>query len=129
MNQCAKCGFLVVRNKATGELVSPTDEYRDFARIMGTSHNPDALSFNPTPICSVGARVLWSFPQDATLGDAVGILTQGHDCQKFVDWIPALSPKEHIDILNTQADHLWQERQSERDRKWRKEDNRNMALW
>ena len=128
-HKCAECGFLVVRDKTTNELVSPAVEYRDIVRLTQAGNDPSTLTFDPTPICSAGACNLWPFGKITTLGGIIGVLTQNRDCLKFTVWLPALSPKEHLDMLNIQAERLWHERQAERDRQWRKEDRRHTAIW
>jgi hypothetical protein len=56
----------------------------------------------------------------------LAVIQMDRDCPKFIQWTPALTPKEHVDMLATremldaQAARL--DAQAVREREWRKED-------
>ena len=129
MVQCADCGYLAVRNKETMELIGAGKEQRDVQVLMFSEGKNLPPPVHAIPICSAGVCDLWTYAPGTPASCLAGVILRERDCKAFVDWIPALSPKEHCDMINAQADRLWQERQTERDRQWRKEDNRHMAWW
>lgn len=108
MIKCADCGFLGVRHLITQELVSPAEEQRQ----NGTPPESDngRPNLDTEPVCAVGATVLW----DDSEGDygPAHLIQKERDCSRFSRWIPALSPKEHLDMDMLEQQRQWQQEQA-----------------
>lgn len=143
--KCRDCGYLSVRDRGTGELMSPDNDYRQSGAVAMTMPH-----IAPFPICM---RRACDFPKELNMKserhaiypkDAAVVLDKERDCEKFIPWQQGLSPKEHLemDIIERreqreidmiekreQRDRQWrladeksQKDREERDRKWRQED-------
>ncbi len=143
MVKCAECGFLGVRHPLTQTLIGPSEHQRqtgvpttDSIPIVGRmdEYAPGEAIPDTRPVCAIGAIQIGNEhcggnDNRVKCHSAQAVMQKDRTCGEFTKWIPGLSPKEHIDMLTAQTDRLWQERQTERDRQWRKEDNRRMAWW
>ena len=152
MVRCGDCGFLVVRSATDErELVSPGAEQRQTGIAPEVDEGPEVVSaasmahlrkferplFETKPWCSLGANPIDQeyeaekperSPQWSTEAIEAAKVTMGksRECTKFTPWIPALSPKEHMEMLATQqmfeAQAARLDVQAAREREWRKED-------
>jgi ferric-dicitrate binding protein FerR (iron transport regulator) len=95
MVKCADCGYLGVRHPETLELVGPSHQQRETGALTGTLRGQ--MFLDEQPICAVGAFDLWR--ETAAQPDgALRVMQKPRDCLKSTEWIPGLSPKEHIDM-------------------------------
>lgn len=104
--KCAECGFLSVRRRHDGELISMPSEIRADFRRMPTEYVPGAFDRNQPqpiyldrPLCAAAAR---SFPRSTEDLSYSMMFEQEIDCGAFTKWFPALSPSEHqqLDFQN-----------------------------
>jgi hypothetical protein len=110
MVKCADCGFLAVRHLDTQTLVAPVEAQR-----RGGKPPPSSgawANLDTTPICAVGA---------VDLGSALGGPGKAHwqklvlaerTCEWFTQWIPACSPKEHLEMNLLKEQREWQAQQA-----------------
>ena len=113
MVKCAECGLLAVRNLDSQELCSPGETQRKNGQPpagAGAKANLDI-----TPICAVRAHDLPEEVQGSGPAHSVEVMGKDRECDRFMDWSPAYSPREHLEKRR-------EEEQAERDRKWRQKD-------
>ncbi len=116
MVKCIECGLLGARNNDG----IPT-EVREESRRLAVA---PANKFEALFICFGGNKI--SFSQSSPI--CMKQFSDERDCNEFIKWQQAFSPKEHIDMQNALLNRSWQERQAKQDHKWRKEDRNFMAL-
>ncbi len=139
MVKCADCGYLAVRNKETHALVSPAREQRETGEAPPA---PGAVErpIGTIPICAIGVCDLRRKVEEARRG-MVGkpvirdgeapkaVIQKDHDCQRSTKWIPALSPKEHIDMDLLEKQQVWDDERDKRQQAWQEErDARNLRV-
>lgn len=129
MVKCADCGYLGVRHIENQTLVSPGEEQRRTGSPPtieqgGTIGGRTLPVLDTRPVCAVRA-----FPLDEELLASVSakdVMQKDRPCGRSTPWIPGLTPKEHIDMIATQAmldaNLKAQKEQAQRERDWRKED-------
>ena len=130
MVKCANCGYLSVRLRNNLSLVSPDEEQRRKGKPPASpapetaSQIMDIPVLEVKPICAIGAiRIDAEF--DGELGkipptelkqseENVAALVMGKDreCTQFVEWLPVLSPKEHLDKNVMKQHQTWQAKES-----------------
>ncbi len=143
MVKCADCGFLTLRDKATGELVEVIDDYRVSGRV------PDWAIFrhyHNYPICFVMAYDLMPEVERQALkqiqdnisewGKYVLELIQkerlcppdGNNCG-FTNYQQGFTPKEHQEMLDEQWKREYEAKREDTDREWRAEQRRLDLGW
>lgn len=150
MVKCAECGYLAVRSRNDQALVSPGDEQRTTGRSPEIEKPAAPGSAESTiswlqstipllevvPLCSLSiARLDEEF--DAEYKDrgsqwslegtnaALAIVKKDRQCDRFIPWIRALSPKEHLDMDLFARQQAWQD---ERNRREESRDAKNLRL-
>lgn len=136
MVKCADCGYLGVRHVDRQILVSPSEKQRQTGQPetvdlgSGMAHCITEDLF----VCAMGTRSLYAECEKARNESgrlSLAKVLETHGCEKSVERIPALTPKEHIDMLATRemldSQNARVESQAEREREWRREDVRIAA--
>jgi len=142
MAKCSECGFLTLRNRATGELVESDKDYRAVGIIsdwLGESH------LHNWPLCFVQA---WDLSEENEAQAqkqfvdhgadwepyVVEILNRERECPKnssaigYTRWQQGFTPKEHREMLDR---HWMREREERRDkeqREWLERQKSNQEL-
>jgi hypothetical protein len=135
MVKCADCGFLTVRDKATGQLIEVIDDYR----VSGSMPHMWAYdSVYNYPICFVMAHGLMpevenaaqqQFRDDApSWSDYVlRVITSDRKCPiesglfGFTKYQQGFTPKEHREMLDAQWKLDYEARRDADDKKWRED--------
>jgi len=137
--RCADCGYLGVRRCNDRALVSPDTEQRRTGEapappdLETQSLMIDIPILETKPLCAMGAILLdeefddelGRSPPDALRqvserNVAVLVTQKERQCGQFVKWMPALSPKEHLDMNVLERQREWQAKESRRQRKWQR---------
>jgi hypothetical protein len=106
MVKCAKCGFLGVRCLDTGNIVG--EELRE--RGVWPTNSEGRRAFQDTPVCAVGACNFAEETPGTDYESTAGVLQKDRECDQFTRLLPALTPKEHIDMNVLQQQKEWQQR-------------------
>lgn len=126
MVKCRECGYLAVRNKITGQLVSPLREQRE------TGFPPDGtlgIGIDGKPLCAVGAfDLVDGLPPGGAAGRAV-VMAEERECPQFTELIPVLTPKEHLDMNALQKQDEFHRKCREDDQRWRAEQADKQRAW
>lgn len=120
--QCKKCGLLAVSDQQTGALVEVHRNQREgwqFPPELQIFAGPNTL-LDRCPQCSamvgdfhhdieLGLHARMIGVANTTLAEAAirGVLAKTRQCDKFIQWDPGFSPKEHKEMqLGRGAHHL-----------------------
>lgn len=127
---CSRCGYLAVRHRVTRQLLEAEIDVREQGYLLTESPATGGTVFERYPVCFANAvnflTVLGRTPNQERVR---GEVRQVRSCEKYTEWSPGLSPKEHWEMIQ-EADRLkWQTEREEADRKWREHQSRLDHEW
>jgi len=111
MARCVECGFVGLRNQNTNELEIADERFRREGWIDQQLHFA-------VPIC---ARGVIDFRQEANPGRPELLLEaiqRDRPCAKAMQWHPALTPKEHVEMQMADIIREANDRREEAMREW-----------
>ena len=143
MAKCAECGFLTLRDEATGLLVEVIDDYRVSGRV------PDIAAYrryHNYPICFAMAWDLIPEVEEAAQSQVteqnndwgeyvLEVITKDRDCVTtdktlgYTKYQQGFTPKEHMEMLDRQWLLDFQSRREQADREWREEQRHLDLEW
>jgi hypothetical protein len=123
MVKCADCGYLGAREVNSHQLVNPRAEQRQTGAPSRGNRNGLSVALTRTdPICAIAA-----FDLQAEMGNpgagafaeaaVAEVITKDRKCNRFTDNMPALTPKEHIEMNMLEEQREWQLRCQSEDQK------------
>ena len=112
--KCADCGFLVLRDGGTREMLEAELEFRQTAK-----HGP---KYESIPFClerAANLPVEYRNNKVENPSALLEILEQDRSCESFVEWQQGFTPKEHKEMLQEAELRKWQTEREDADREWR----------
>jgi hypothetical protein len=122
--KCVDCGFLGLRRMDSQELIGAGEKYRREGAIHAENGR---YVFHEGPVCSVGAADFSVFIADREGG--YGQAKSERSCASFFVWRPALTPKEHYDMILSKEILEAQQKRDDADREWRKTEADRQREW
>ncbi len=133
MVKCVDCGFLTLRDRATGLLVEVDDDYRVSGRV------PPLVAYHAYhnyPICFTMAHNLMPEIEQAAQQQGedgsddwgkyvLGVITRERDCVAtgktlgFTEYQQGFTPKEHREMLDRQWQLEYEAKRDKEDKEWR----------
>ena len=127
MVKCVDCGYLGVREIDNQRLVNPGAEQRKSGQPPG-NFNGVAITL-VEPICTVAAFDLEAEVSGPGPAPAAKVMDKDRECEQFTEWVPALTPKEHLDMNLLERQRDWQRQCEKEDREWREKCSREDKKW
>lgn len=133
MVKCADCGFLAARNRETNNLDEVKQGYRNTGKtpVIGFTNNAIGYFAQDAPQCFVRAvnldrefQMQGGTPENAILA----VINKDRDCNKWVEWQPESSPKEHRETIERDRTLERQERKEKDDRVWMAQQQTRLAV-
>lgn len=127
MVKCVKCGFLALRRWPSRTLVEADGEYRETASLPGVSEVKEYYEF---PFCFARKECLENCGDEARMiagyrghnrvcsKDILTIIKRDILCDGFTKWYQGFTPKEHMEMKDSEEWRKWQVEESKKNRKW-----------
>lgn len=130
MPKCAECGFLATRMLDSRQLCEAEIDTRTTGKVPVGSQGKAVYVM--WPLCFRTAFDLreecMADSQPGTTSGLSRVLQLERNCPEFTKWNSGLSPREHLEMLHTdamlKADRDWRDQQARREHEWREEDRR-----
>lgn len=130
--RCRSCGFLALRNDHTGAFHEPDDEYR----ATGIRYGP-LKQCTDGPVCVAAAHdlraELLAVRDTPEPQRSLGVIERERACGSHCHWFRGFSPKEHVEMIHTEAAHRevreWYARQRDLDRLDKEREKRSDRVW
>lgn len=131
--KCAECGFLGSRNHITRQLEETellTREQGVFPTHLGEpTHEPPACSRRVADLWSEAGIKNWPIDFKTYTQKIYSAIQEERNCTSWVEWIPGLTPKEHMEMLEIKARLQWQAEREDADRLWREKQERKSNIF
>jgi hypothetical protein len=115
MSRCLDCGFLSKRAD-DGRLLEITEGTRKEWKL-------NVLSV-PIPFCAKLVVDFGGVGEPAAMSRVHAAVNKERECDKFTEWMPGFTPKEHAEMVHDEFLLKMQKDQHESDLKWRAEQER-----
>jgi hypothetical protein len=127
MVKCAACGYLGVRDMDNKMLVNPSAEQR--RNGQPPSNSKGGAATQAEPICALGICDLESELTGPGSAPAATVMSKDRICSPSTKNIPALTPKEHIDMNVLERQQAFQQEWREKDQQWRETQAKDQRQW
>jgi hypothetical protein len=115
--RCAECGFLAVIHRQTREKMEADSDVRNDGYLLTADPSGKGTVYEKYPVCFVHAinflKELGRTPNEERVK---GFITRTIRCEKYTEWQPGSTPKEHQEMLAEQVRLEWQAKREEADR-------------
>ena len=123
--QCCNCGFLAVRDFYTRALREVDETMRE-KWVPFVIPPKEADPCEQAPLCSALAVSLKSEVDTKSDGHVnkqtvIAVLRKPRLCNKFTQWVPGFTPKEHKEMMHEKYLQELAQEQKESERKWQEE--------
>jgi len=129
MVKCADCGFLALRDSATGQFVEANDEMRE----TGRPHQQLDVSLYPMCFKRVinVQQLAMDLPDSITGRDVrvLAVIQEKRECCDFAEWQPDFNPREHQEKIDREEERKFQDARLKEDREWRELQDEKSRAW
>lgn len=119
--KCADCGLLAWRVIETRVIAEVEMEFRETANFSGATVRD---KHEPMPLCSAHAANLREAIQiagETPLPEHVlRVIQQNRECDAFIEWMPGLTPREHMEVVFRKEQRAFEKEMREEQRAFEK---------